>query len=133
MKKLLMLTLLSISTAIWADTVPGVTDITIITHEGKKVELLTNVKGFTLYTFDPDGPDQSNCTGACAQAWPPVLLTADQIKQVTGDFRVVKRADGTNQLSFDSHPLYLYIGDKKPGDTNGDGLGGIWHIAIDED
>ncbi len=132
MKMLLSFVLFSLSLNLFADVVPGVTDVRIITLEGDKVELLTTVKGFTLYTFDPDGADESNCNDSCAVAWPPLLLTPEQVKLVTGDFRVVKRKDGKLQLSFDGHPLYLYQGDKKAGDTKGDGLGGIWHIAIDE-
>ena len=26
-------------------------------------------------------------------------------------------------------PLYFYIGDAVPGDTNGDGAGGVWHTV----
>ncbi len=133
MKSFFLIALLTFSTSILADIVPGVTDVRIITIEGDKVELLTNVKGFTLYTFDPDGANETTCYDACAKAWPPILLTPEQVKLVTGDFGVTKRNDGTLQLSFDSRPLYLYVGDKKAGQTNGDGLGGVWHIAIDEE
>ncbi len=133
MKMLLSFVLLSLSLNLFADTVPGVTDVRVITLQGETVELLTNVKGFTLYTFDPDGADESNCYDSCAVAWPPILLTPEQVKLVTGDFRVVNRKDGKLQLSFDGHPLYLYQGDKKAGDMKGDGLGGVWHIAIDEE
>lgn len=133
MKSFFLLAVLAFSGVVFADVVPGVTDVRIITLEGEKVELLTNVKGFTLYTFDPDGANETTCYDACAKAWPPILLTPEQVKLVTGDFGVTKRNDGTLQLSFDSRPLYLYVGDKKAGQTNGDGLGGVWHIAIDEE
>lgn len=125
--------LLTFAFELYADVVPGVTDVRIITVEGEKVELLTNIKGFTLYTFDPDGVDESNCYDKCAVAWPPVLLTPEQVKLVTGDFRVVNRKDGKLQLSFDGHPLYLYQCDRAAGEMKGDGLGGVWHIAIDEE
>ncbi len=117
----------------WGHVVPGVTDVRIITRDGKKVELLTNTKGFSLYTFDPDSVDSSNCYDGCAKTWPPILLTAAQATSIENDneFHVAKRKDGTLQLSFDGHPLYLYVGDKKPGDEKGDGLGGVWHLAID--
>ena len=26
-------------------------------------------------------------------------------------------------------PLYLFVKDTKPGDTSGDGVGGVWHLA----
>lgn len=86
----------------------------------------------TLYTFDPDGADESNCYDSCAKTWPPILISAGQVKLVKGNFRLAKRKDGTLQLTFHSKPLYLFIGDRKVRDLKGDGLGGVWHIAIDE-
>ena len=41
----------------------------------------------------------------------------------------IKRSDGKPQVTDNGHPLYLYVGDKKPGDTNGQGVnafGGGW-------
>lgn len=132
MKTFLLVSSLFLSLSALADRIPGVTDVRTITMDGETVELLTNVKGFTLYTFDPDGANETTCYDSCAVTWPPLFLTADQVKLVKGDFGVVKRRDGTLQLSFDSRPLYLFKGDAKPGDTKGDGLGGVWHNAIDE-
>ena len=124
---------LMMTTAVFADLVPGVTDVRTIQHEGKPVELLTDVKGLSLYTFDPDGANESNCYDGCAKTWPPILISAAIAETLEDGFSVAKRKDGTLQLTFDSHPLYLYVGDKKPGDVKGDGLGGVWHLAIDED
>jgi predicted lipoprotein with Yx(FWY)xxD motif len=91
--------------------------------------VLTNAKGFTLYSFAPDTPTKSNCNGACAKFWPPVkgALSASGVK---GTFGTIKRSDGSIQASFDGHPLYTYVGDTKPGEAKGNGLnlsGGLWH------
>jgi predicted lipoprotein with Yx(FWY)xxD motif len=93
------------------------------------VTVLTNAKGFTLYSFAPDTPTKSNCNGSCATFWPPVkgALRASGVK---GTFGTIKRADGATQTSFDGHPLYTYVGDKAPGQATGNGLnlsGGVWH------
>ena len=40
-----------------------------------------------------------------------------------------RRADGSLQWALDNKPLYFFAGDAKPGDTNGDGKGGVWHLA----
>ena len=33
--------------------------------------VLTDADGMTLYTYAPDEPGKSNCTGFCAVFWPP--------------------------------------------------------------
>jgi predicted lipoprotein with Yx(FWY)xxD motif len=91
--------------------------------------VLTNVNGFTLYSFAPDTPTKSNCNGTCAQNWPPETgpLTAVGVK---GTFATIKRSDGSTQATFDGHPLYTFVGDTAPGQAKGNGLnaaGGVWH------
>ena len=93
------------------------------------VTVLTNSKGFTLYSFAPDTPATSKCNGTCAQNWPPVQgpVTA---AGVTGTFGTIKRSDGSVQATFDGHPLYTFAGDTAPGQAKGNGLnaaGGLWH------
>ena len=95
--------------------------------------VLTNAKGFTIYSFALDTPAKSNCNGQCAQFWPPVKGSATGAG-IDGTFGTIKRSDGSTQATFDGHPLYTYVGDKSPGQATGNGLnaaGGIWHeIAI---
>jgi len=91
--------------------------------------VLTNAKGFTLYSFAPDTSTKSNCNGTCAQNWPPVKgpATAAGVK---GTFGTIKRPDGSIQATFDGHPLYTFVGDTAPGQAKGNGLnaaGGVWH------
>jgi predicted lipoprotein with Yx(FWY)xxD motif len=91
--------------------------------------VLTNSKGFTLYSFAPDTSTKSNCNGTCAQFWPPVQgpATASGVK---GTFGTIKRSDGSTQATFDGHPLYTFAADTAPGQAKGNGLneqGGVWH------
>jgi predicted lipoprotein with Yx(FWY)xxD motif len=91
--------------------------------------VLTNAKGFTLYSFAPDTSTTSNCNGTCAQNWPPLNgpATASGIK---GTFGTIKRSDGSTQATFDGHPLYTFVGDTAPGQAKGNDLnaaGGLWH------
>jgi predicted lipoprotein with Yx(FWY)xxD motif len=91
--------------------------------------VLTNSKGFTLYSFAPDTSTTSNCNGTCAQNWPPLPgpVTASG---VSGTFGTITRSDGSTQATFDGHPLYTFVGDTAPGQAKGNGLnvnGGLWH------
>ena len=94
--------------------------------------VLTNAKGFTLYTFAIDGMDKSNCNGACAHYWPPEKgpVKATGIK---GTFGTIKRSDGATQETWNGHPLYTYIADTAPGQAKGNGKnlsGGVWHEVV---
>jgi predicted lipoprotein with Yx(FWY)xxD motif len=88
---------------------------------------LVNSTGMTVYTYDVDKAGVSNCYNGCAHAWPPVpAIAAPQ-----APYSTITRTDGTTQLAYENHPLYTYVGDSQPGDTTGDGLGGIWHIVLE--
>jgi predicted lipoprotein with Yx(FWY)xxD motif len=96
--------------------------------------ILTDARGMTLYTFKNDKPDTSNCTGDCATTWPPLTVPQGVVPvtdpAVTGNIGVIERADKTYQVLYNDAPLYLYSGDKAPGDTNGNGLDNLWYAAM---
>lgn len=102
------------------------------TKAGGLDPVVANGAGFTLYRFDKDTahPSQSNCNDACAVTWPPVIVDPhgkifiDGIKKK--DVGVVKRADGSLQVTLGGWPVYRFSKDLKPGDTNGQGVGGTW-------
>lgn len=99
-------------------------ELAIKSISGAKV--LTNSSGFSLYTFDRDQPNLSNCYGPCAAKWPPVFADSTV---ADGKFTTTKRKDGSLQLQYKQQPLYLWVGDKAPGQTNGDGVKNVWHIV----
>ena len=91
--------------------------------------VLTNAKGFTLYSFAPDTPTASKCYGSCAAYWPPVTGTAAAGSGLPGKTTTIKRTDGSLQLVYNGHPLYTYIGDSAPGQASGNDInlnGGLW-------
>jgi predicted lipoprotein with Yx(FWY)xxD motif len=90
--------------------------------------VLTDTAGRTLYTFDKDQPNKSNCQGGCAQAWPAyVAEPAAGAKPASQASRFDR--DGAQQWAWNGSPLYYYAGDTKPGDRTGDGKGGVWHVV----
>lgn len=91
---------------------------------------LTNDSGFTLYfrTADIQSNGTSLCTGVCAQVW-PVFYTANLVLPPglnASAFTTVTRSDGNKQIDYNGWPLYTFARDKAPGDTSGQGVGGIW-------
>lgn len=90
-------------------------------------DMLTTAEGMTLYTFDKDKPGVSNCAGDCAKLWPPMIAPANA--KTEGGFSVIAREDGTKQWAYKGAPLYTFAKDAAKGDTSGDGVKGVWHIA----
>ncbi len=87
---------------------------------------LTDEKKMTLYIFDKDKRDVSNCYEDCAVSWPPYLVP--EKAQSKENFTIVLRKDGSRQWAYKGQPLYYWAGDQNPGDKTGDGVGGVWHI-----
>lgn len=97
-------------------------------NDAKLGQYLTDIKGMTLYTFDKDSNGVSNCTGNCATIWLP-YTAASQPASMPQNTTTIKRAEGSWQYAYKGMPLYYYKSDLKPGDTLGDGVGGVWHVA----
>lgn len=96
----------------------------VLIEDGRTVLAAQN--GLTLYTFDVDDAGVSNCHGGCLKVW-PALLVKDEV-EVKAPYGVTERPDGSLQLTLNDEPLYFFVGDKKEGDINGDGLQNVWHI-----
>ncbi len=90
---------------------------------------LADFNGNTLYVFDKDTANTSNCYGTCAKNWPIYTSGAIAETQLPPNITVVTRTDGSKQFAWMGKPLYYFAGDQKAGDVNGDGVGGTWHIV----
>jgi len=95
--------------------------------------VLADSEGHTLYAFSKDSPKASACEGACAKAWPPLLVEKGEPEPSNGAsaarLGTITRADGSRQVTYAGHPLYSYSGDKQPGAATGNGstaFGGTW-------
>jgi predicted lipoprotein with Yx(FWY)xxD motif len=80
--------------------------------------------GRTLYLFEKDKRGHSACSGACAIYWPPLITHG---KPIAGPgaksslLGTIRRANGSRQVTYAGHALYRYVGDTRPGQTNGEG------------
>jgi predicted lipoprotein with Yx(FWY)xxD motif len=95
--------------------------------------ILVDSSGRTIYLFKRDFGTRTACNGACASAWPPVRANGEPTVGPGANASLVgttARPDGTPQLTYNGHPLYLYHGDEKPGETDGEGstaFGAAWY------
>jgi predicted lipoprotein with Yx(FWY)xxD motif len=97
-------------------------------------KILVDGKGRTLYDFPPDRSMASTCYGACAALWPPLTTTG---KPVAGHgvraslLGTTKRKDGKLEVTYNHHPLYYFVSDRKAGQTTGQGVdqfGAPWWV-----
>lgn len=103
-----------------------------VTTNSSLGQIVTTGAGRTVYRYDADSsnPSKSNCTGACASIWPPVVVTGSSMPAVagvsSGMLGEITRSDGSKQLTLAGWPLYTYAGDTAAGTANGQGSGGTW-------
>lgn len=88
--------------------------------------ILADRNGLTVYVFDIDTDGTSSCYNTCAGAWPAVLLPTGET--VSAPLGTTTRKDGSLQVTYNGRPVYTYFGDNQEGDTNGNGLDGVWHL-----
>jgi predicted lipoprotein with Yx(FWY)xxD motif len=96
--------------------------------------ILVDDQGLSLYVFtnDTQNGESSNCNDDCAVDWPPFLT---QGSPVAGDgvdstlLGTVTREDGSLQVTYNGWPLYYFHGDTTFGDTNGQGMEGVWFLV----
>lgn len=98
------------------------------TASGAKGTYLTGASGRAIYLWVADTHGKSVCSGACAQAWPPVTTHGAPVAShgvKPGDLGTTTRSDGARQVTYDGHPLYYFVGDTSAGETTGEGNNGF--------
>jgi predicted lipoprotein with Yx(FWY)xxD motif len=109
--------------------------LTITTASASGATFLTDGSGRAVYLWKKDTGDASQCTGACASAWPPVTTSGTATaagSAKASDLGTITRSDGTKQVTYDGHPLYFFSGDSGAGQANGqgsDGFGAKWWLV----
>ena len=94
--------------------------------------ILVDQDGKTLYLFEADSQNKSNCSGGCLSLWPPVDANGKATAGSGVTAGMIGTATGSSQVTYAGHPLYWFSGDTAAGDTNGEGLtdfGGAWYAV----
>ncbi len=102
------------------------------TVSGKSETILTNAQGMTLYYRTSDASPARVCSGGCASAWPPLIVSGSaaptSATSLPGKLTSATDANG-NQVEYNGHPLYTFSGDTAPGQTTGNGTAGVWFVT----
>ena len=135
----ILITLIAIlAVAVLAPAAMSTQDVdrgTVTSHSSRFGRILFDGRGFALYGFTKDPRGRSVCSGACAAAWPPYIVRkAPRVGAgVKGSLiGTTRRADGRLQVTYNSRPLYYYVGDRAPGQIlcqNVSEFGGLWLVA----
>jgi predicted lipoprotein with Yx(FWY)xxD motif len=95
--------------------------------------ILADARGRTLYLFEKDRNGVSSCSAACLAYW-PALTSIGTPRAGNGVhqslLKLVRAHNGSRQVTYAGHPLYTFVGDKRAGQTTGEGLrnfGADWY------
>jgi predicted lipoprotein with Yx(FWY)xxD motif len=113
---------------------PRATASTIYVASSSYGPVLFTGKGRVLYAFTRDPRRHSVCSGACATAWPPFVVSGPiraRSGAKAGLVATIRRANGSRQVTYGGRPLYFYVGDRDPGQVlcqNVREFGGLWLV-----
>jgi predicted lipoprotein with Yx(FWY)xxD motif len=113
----------------------GAASVSLAAISGIPAKALVGSNGRTLYLFQADTNGTSACTGACAAAWPPDIVTGTPqagsgVSQAL--LGTITRPDGTMQVTYSGHPLYYFTADAAGGTAHGQGVkafGAEWYVV----
>ena len=112
-------------------SIPAVGTTVMIVQKTAIGYVLAEANHQVVYTYSKDKKGgKPTCTGACADTWIPATgkPEAGPADVFSGQFRLVTRANGVKQITYNGLPLYL-LKDAKPLATPGNGQGGVWHVV----
>jgi predicted lipoprotein with Yx(FWY)xxD motif len=94
--------------------------------------ILVNGSGMTLYHLSGEKSGKFICTSSgCTAVWHPLTASAGATPTgQVGSLGVVKRPDGTTQVTYKGEPLYTFASDQQAGETKGQGFKdvGTWTV-----
>jgi predicted lipoprotein with Yx(FWY)xxD motif len=121
---------------LWFVAEPGFYSVALMSNAAIGT-YLADGKGMTLYYYTKDSPGVSTASAAVLANWPvfnpPSFVVPSELNGTLNspksDFATITRSDGTSQATFKGFPLYYYVKDVVPGETLGQGVGGVWYVV----
>ena len=105
----------------------------VVVGDSEYGDVLTDTEGRTLYLFDRETTDRSECFGACAEAWPPFYTEGEPQASKGVDQELLGTTDheGRDLVTYNGHPLYYYV-NEGPNEVlcqNVEEFGGLWLVV----
>ncbi len=72
-----------------------------------------DAEGHTLLSYAKDDAQNARCVAECAKEFPPLL--AGREAKPSGDWTIIRRADGGSQWVYQGRPLYIWSRESDPG------------------
>jgi predicted lipoprotein with Yx(FWY)xxD motif len=99
--------------------------------------VLANSSGRSLYLLSTESGGTINCSGTCTGTWVPLEVSSNTKPvsigpNVDGTIGFVSRGASTYQITFNTYPVYRYVGDSGSLSTAGEGVvayGGTWYLV----
>jgi len=94
--------------------------------------ILVNPSGRTLYNLSAERKGRFICTDtACLSFWHPLVVPKGTVPTGRVTLGTLRRPDGRIQVTYRGAPLYTFVKDVRPGQTNGEGFKdvGVWHAT----
>ena len=118
-----------------ASSSAAATTISLASVSGIDGKFLAGGQGRAIYLWEADKSSTSVCSGACAATWPPVITTGMPMAGSGVEQSLLgtaKRSDGTEQVTYNGHPLYYFAADTGAGTAKGQGskeFGAGWYVV----
>ena len=122
----------AVAAATSAGSVAPALGVSVDVKAGPLGKYLTDSAGKTLYIFTPDTSSASTCYGTCVANWPAFVTNGAPQAGAGATASMLgtsPRTDGTTQVTYNGHPLYMFKGVKSAGDTSGQGKAGTWFMV----
>ena len=113
------------------------TSVTVNSASSSKLkeQIAVNSQGRTLYALSGETASHLKCKSKeCLKVWPPLTVPSRKTKLkagsgLKGHLGILRRSNGTLQVTLRGLPVYRFSGDSSKGETNGQGIesfGGTW-------
>jgi predicted lipoprotein with Yx(FWY)xxD motif len=118
-----------------AGTTPKPTHkLTLYAYKTSLGSVVGSIAGIVAYTDSAESSKHFVCTSAsCTATWQPWVTDGVDVVAAAGVQQsligTVKRPDGSVQMTYGGHPLYLYAHTQHAVQANAEGAGGVWYVV----